>query len=101
MKYIIYFLPIFITCILLVIIKDNKKAIKISGILSILSGVFILTISLIFNLIITNYINMINLFQVKSFILNKFYYNSIILLTIGIIELLISKYIIKPNKKMT
>lgn len=97
MIYLIYILIILLTFLLIIIIKDKKKALKLSGILTGTSGVVLLFVIFILKMIIDNYIHTINVSSITDYIFNKFIYNSLIILTIGIIEIIICNFI-KSNK---
>ena len=90
--YMMYLLILALTIILFVIIKDKLKAIKLTGIITLSSSIFLITLTFIMKLIINSSITFINVSMVTDYLFVKFVYTSIILLIIGIGEILFSKY---------
>ena len=99
--YLMYLLIFILTSILFIIIKDKTKALKITGIVTISSSILLILLTLIIKLIITNKFTQINISIIINYLFLRFIYTSLILFIIGLIEILISKYIIskKLNKE--
>ena len=91
--YITYLLILILTIILFIIIKDKRKALNLTGILTISSSILLIIIIYIIKTIISIKISTINLSIITNYLFIKFLINSLILFTIGILEILISKYI--------
>jgi hypothetical protein len=92
-----YFLILIITCIFFIIIKDKLKALKLTGIISLVSSIFLIGLTFIIKLIINSSIRFINISNITDYLFMKFVYTSLILLVIGVVEILISKHLY--NKK--
>jgi len=97
--YLIYISIILITLIFFIVIKDKMKALKLTGILTISSSLLLITIMFIIKLVINNFITEINISTITDYLFIKFIYTSIILFLIGLIEIIISKYIIILRNK--
>lgn len=95
--YLMYLLIFILTSILFIIIKDKTKALKITGIVTISSSILLILLTLIIKLIITNKFTGINISSIINYLFLRFIYTSLILFIIGIIEILISKYIISKK----
>lgn len=91
--YIMYLLIIIITCLFFIIIKDKLKALKLTGIITLSSSIFLIVLTFIIKIIINSSITFINISNITDYLFMKFVYTSLILLIIGIIEILISKYL--------
>ena len=52
MIYLMYFTIIVLTILLIIIIKDKKKALKLTGFLTVLSGILLITIMFILKFIV-------------------------------------------------
>lgn len=91
--YLTYLLILILTIILFIIIKDKRKALNLTGILTISSSILLIIIIYIIKTIISIKISTINLSIITNYLFIKFLINSLILFTIGILEILISKYI--------
>lgn len=91
--YLMYILILILTGILFIIIKDKTKALKITGIVTLSSSLLLIILTLIAKLIIQNYITSINISTITNYIFIKFVNTSIILFVIGLIKIVISKYI--------
>ena len=91
--YLMYLVIILLTISLFMLIKDKTKALKITGLITILSSFLLMILILIVKLTIQNTITNINISSITNYLFNKFLYTSIILLLFGIIEILLSKYI--------
>lgn len=91
--YITYLLILILTIILFIIIKDKRKALNLTGILTISSSILLIIIIYIIKTIISIKISTINFSIITNYLFIKFLINSLILFTIGILEILISKYI--------
>lgn len=99
MLYIIYGLIALISILLYFIVKDKTEYLNKLGKVAIISGVIILFLGLIINILLNTFLNNFNILKISSLIFEKFIYNSIILLVIGIILLLLSKIINKKKIK--
>lgn len=97
--YLMYLLIFILTILLFIIIKDKTKALKITGIVTISSALLLIVLTLITKLIVSNTITAINISTITNYLFVKFVYTSLILFIIGLIEILISKYI--HTKKVT
>jgi len=75
------------------IVKDRLKALKITGIITTLSSIVLIVLTLITKIILTATIKSINISSIINYLINNLTYNSIILLIIGLVEILLSKYI--------
>lgn len=91
--YLMYILILILTSIFFIIIKDKIKALKLTGILTMSSSILLIVISLIAKLLLNTYITSINLSIITNYLFIRFVNTSLILFIIGIIEILISKYI--------
>jgi len=91
--YIMHILILILTGILFMIVKDRLKALKITGIITTLSSIVLIVLTLITKIILTATIKSINISSIINYLINKLTYNSIILLIIGLVEILLSKYI--------
>lgn len=98
MLYFMYLLILALTFVLFIIIKDKSKALKLTGILTISSSLLLISLTFIAKLLLNSSINIINISSITNYIFMKFVYTSIILLTLGLIELFISKYINSRKK---
>ena len=95
--YLMYLLILILTSILFIIIKDKIKALKITGIVTISSSILLTLLTLIIKLIITNKFTGINISSITNYLFLRFVYTSLILFIIGIIEIIISKYLISKR----
>ena len=95
--YLMYLLIFVLTSILFIIIKDKIKALKITGIVTITSSILLIVLTLIIKLIITNKFTGINIGTITNYLFLRFVYTSLILFVIGIIEIIISKYLISKR----
>lgn len=95
--YLMYLLIFVLTSILFIIIKDKIKALKITGIVTISSSILLIVLTLIIKLIITNKFTGINISSITNYLFLRFVYTSLILFVIGIIEIIISKYLISKR----
>lgn len=95
--YLMYILIFILTSILFIIIKDKIKALKITGIVTITSSILLILLTLIIKLIITNKFTGINISSITNYLFLRFVYTSLILFIIGIIEIIISKYLISKR----
>lgn len=100
MLYIIYGLIILITIILYFLVKDKKEYPGKLGKVAIISGVIILFLGLIINILLNTFLNNFNILKISSLIFEKFIHNSIIILVVGVVLLLISKIINKKRIKI-
>ena len=97
--YLIYFLIIILNTIFFIIIKDKIKALRLTGILTIISSILLIVLTFIIKIILNTNITFINISILTNYIFKKFTYTSLILFILGIIEILISKYIL--SRKIT
>lgn len=91
--YLIYLSIIILTLIFFILIKDKIKALKLTGILTMSSSILLIILSFIIKIILTSNITTINISTITNYIFLKFIYTSLILFIIGIIEIILSKYI--------
>lgn len=91
--YLMYTLILILTLIFFIVIKDKFKALRLTGLLTISSSFLLIAISFIIKIILNNNITIINISTITNYIFLKFVYTSLILFIIGLIEILISKYI--------
>lgn len=91
--YLMYLIIILLTLSLFILIKDKNKALKITGLITILSSFLLIILILIVKITIKNTVTSINLSTITNYLFNKFIYTSIILLLLGTIEILLSKYL--------
>ena len=91
--YLIYLSIIILTLIFFILIKDKIKALKLTGILTMSSSILLIILSFIIKIILTSNITTINISTITNYIFVKFIYTSLILFIIGIIEIILSKYI--------
>lgn len=96
--YIMYLLTILITMILFIIIKDKLKALRITGIITISSSFILISLSIIIKIIIRISITSINLSTITNYLFKKFLSTSLILFLIGILEIILSKYLYTKKK---
>lgn len=78
-----------ITAIILVLSKNFLKTIKITGIVSGISGITTIVLGYFLKGIISSKINFINLTRISNYFLSKFLQNAIILLLLSLIEIII------------
>lgn len=90
--YFMYFLTFIITVLILIIIKDKIKALRLTGILMISSSVLLIIITFITKLIINNLVTTINLSTITNYLSIKFLKTSLIIFLIGLAEIGLSKY---------
>lgn len=86
-------LILFLIIILFLTVKNKIKALKIISISSISAGILTIIVGYIFKYIILNVTHEINLSIISNTILSKFIKNSLILISIGFLELLSTKII--------
>lgn len=79
-------------------IKDKIKALRLTGILTVLSSILLIVLIFITKLIINNSITSINVSLITNYLFVKFATASLILFTIGTAEILISKYLYSKKK---
>ena len=91
--YFMYLLILIITFLLFIIIKDKTKALKLTGTLTISSAILLIILTFITKIIINISVTTINISSITNYIFKKFLYTSLILFIIGLIEIIISKYI--------
>ncbi len=93
--YIMYISIIILTIFFFIIIKDKLKALKLTGILTILSSILLILVSFIIKIMLIKNITTINISNITNYIFRKFISTSLILFIIGLIEILISKHLIR------
>ena len=91
---------ILIIILLCYLLKDIKKILNISSIITIIFGYIILFLAFIFNKIIKNNLSFINANKISSIIVSKFINRGLILILIGGIELIIYT-IVRLKKRIT
>lgn len=91
--YLMYIMILVLTIILFMLIKDKIKALKITGIITTSSSILLIILTIIVKIILSTTITSINISTITNYIFNKFAYTSIILFLVGLIEILLSKYI--------
>ena len=96
--YFMYLLILIITFLLFIIIKDKIKALKLTGTLTISSSKLLIILTFVTKIIINISITNINITSITNYIFKKFLYTSLILLIIGLIEIIISKYFYTKRK---
>jgi len=90
MIYIIYGVNILVTIILYFLVENKKDFVNKLGKVTIVSGILVLAIGLISNIIINNYLSNFNVTRITALIFERFIYNSIVLLVAGLLEIFIS-----------
>ena len=95
--YLIYFLIIILTIIFFIIIKDKIKALRLTGVLTIISSIVLISLIFIIKIILNTNITFINISILTNYLFKKFTYTSLILFILGMIEILISKYILSKR----
>lgn len=96
--YLMYFLIFIISIVIITLLKDKKQAIKLLGKITIITSITMFILLIIINTILKNSINFINIRVFSNYILKKYLKNIVYLFIIGILELIISKYLIKSKK---
>lgn len=96
--YIMYGLIILVNLIIFIIMKDKIKALRLTGIITLLSAILLIVLSFVAKIIISNSVTAINLSSVVNYLFKKFVNSSLILFLIGLIEIIISKYIYTKKK---
>ena len=100
--YIIYGLIILVTSLLYFLVKNKKEFINKLGKISFVSGIIVLCLGLTTSFILNTFLTNFNIVKISSIIFEKFLYNSIILVILGLIELFISRIINKKkHRQMT
>lgn len=81
---------------LVIFVKNTKKIFNIIGVVTIASSFFTLLIGYILTYLLKIKLNFINISKINNIIIQKFHYNSLVLLIFGItsltINLLLKKY---------
>lgn len=85
-------ITLILTILLYITVKDKVKVLKINGYITTISGIIILLLGATSKYLIKYYIKEINLSNLTNYFLLKFTIVSIILIIIGLIEILLSKY---------
>jgi len=98
--YIIYLVIILVTILLYFLVKDKKQFIKKLAVVTIISSIIVFILGFILKLSLNTFLTNFNISKITSQVFKKFVYNSIVLLTTGIIELSISTMINKKKKKI-
>ena len=99
MIYIIYGVNILVTIILYFLVENKKDFVNKLGKVTIVSGILVLAIGLISNIVINNYLSNFNITRITALIFERFIYNSIVLLVAGLLEIFISTKM-KEKKKV-
>lgn len=99
--YFMYLLISIITFLLFIIIKDKRKALKLTGLLTISSAILSISLTFIVKLILNSSIKIINISNITNHIFMKFVYNSLILFILGLLEIIISKYLYTKKRIKT
>lgn len=95
MLYIIYGLIFLIIIVLYFLVEEKKEYLVKLGKVSIISGVIILSLGLITNVLLSTFLNNFNIIKISPLIFEKFIYHSSIIIVIGVVLLLTSKIINK------
>lgn len=85
-------ITLILTILLYITVKDKVKVVKINGYITTISGIIILLLGGLSKYLVKYYIKEINLSNITNYFLLKFTIVSIILIIIGLIEILLSKY---------
>lgn len=85
-------ITLILTILLYITVKDKVKVLKINGYITTISGIIILLLGDLSKYLVKYYIKEINLSNITNYFLLKFTIVSIILIIIGLIEILLSKY---------
>ena len=93
--YLMYALILIISLIIIKLIKNKEKAQRLLGIITILSSIIILFLILVVSIILKNNINYFNISIISNYFLKQYTKNSLYIILIGIIELILSKYVLK------
>lgn len=101
MIYIIYASNILVTIILYFLVENKKDFVNKLGKVTIVSGILVLAIGLISNIVINNYLNNFNITRITALIFERFIYNSILLLVVGFLEIFISTNMKEKKKKVS
>ena len=101
MIYIIYASNILVTIILYFLVENKKDFVNKLGKVTIMSGILVLAIGLISNIVINNYLNNFNITRITALIFERFIYNSILLLVVGFLEIFISTNMKEKKKKVS
>ena len=101
MIYIIYVITITVTIILYFLVENKKEFVNKLGKVTIVSSILVLTIGLISNIVLNNYLNNFNITRLTALIFEKFIYNSILLLVVGFLEIFISTNMKEKKKKVS
>ena len=90
-----------VTIILYFLVEYKKEFVNKLGRVTIISGILVLAIGLISNIVINNYLNNFNITRITALIFERFIYNSILLLVVGILEIFISTRMKEKKIKIT
>ena len=85
-------ITLILTILLYITVKDKVKVLKINGYITTISGIIILLLGGLSKYLVKYYIKEINLNNITNYFLLKFTIVSTILIIIGLIEILLSKY---------
>ena len=92
-----YLIIVLLTIVLFVLIKDRGKALMITGVITLSSALLLVLLTFVVRIIINSTVTSINISTIISYLFSKFLYSGVILLLIGIVEILLSKYIYSRN----
>lgn len=95
--YIMYFLILILTILLFLIIKDKRKALKLTGILTVLSALLLIVIIFIIRMFLNTSVTKINISTITNYLFMEFVNASLILFILGLAEIIISKYVYKKK----
>lgn len=95
--YILYIAMLLFTFILFMLIKNKITILKLMSLIIFSSGVFLTVIGFIVKIVIRTNIKFFNTTTITSIVFNKFFYNSLIFVVIGIILYIL--YIVIEYKK--
>lgn len=93
-SFLLYGIVLSLIIILIIIVKDELKILKILGMVGIALGINMLLIGYIIRLIIKQKINFINISKISDIITDKFLMFGLISITIGGLSLLLYRVII-------
>lgn len=96
--YLMYALMITISVVIIILLKDKQKALSLLGKITIITSIVMSVVLIIINIILRSNINFINIRVFLNYILKEYMINILYLYILGILELTISKYLLKRKK---
>ena len=99
--YLFYILIIPVIVILFFIVKNKKELFSRLGVVGIISGISLIVIGFVLNILFNTFLSNFNISKISSIIFNKFLYISIFFIGIGLIMIVISKIINRSSKKVS